>query len=307
MPPGRFFQAWHPIFENPLPPAVHIKTAATLPLVFAGLPESFQRPPLQHFPQKRPPPPQLLTLRPELSPKGDKPQNPVDAAQLLPHSGRREGIRTALHCPSDTHNQGTELALKVVRQARLELSGGSTPDLLRPPPPPAPRLQNAAISQPPSSSPRPSALCPRHRGRRKVGECWLVKKFPVLQSATSACNFIKGTQGKGGEAVETSEKWDWKNWGSVPSCPILLRFPSYFLSISHMSSAFASTYFWHLLTIPHFPPFPKFPPPFPPFFPAPAACRLIRLRVPRMLVWGRTVRRARAVRKVGCSPPPGVR
>ena len=59
---------------------------------------------------------------------------PVEAAQLLPHSGRREGTRTASHCPRDTHNHGTELAMKVVRQARLELSGGSTPDLLRPPP-----------------------------------------------------------------------------------------------------------------------------------------------------------------------------
>ena len=82
------------------------------------------------------------TLRPKLSPKGDKAQNPVEAAQLLPHSGQRGGTRTAKHCPSDTHNQGTELAMKVVRQARLELSGGSTPDLLRPPyrpsPPPSP-------------------------------------------------------------------------------------------------------------------------------------------------------------------------
>ena len=66
--------------------------------------------------------------------KGDKAQNPVEAAELLPHSGRRGGTRTALHCPSDTHNQGTEMAMKVVRQARLELSGGSTPDLLRPAP-----------------------------------------------------------------------------------------------------------------------------------------------------------------------------
>ena len=80
-----------------------------------------------------------LTLRPELSPKGDKAQNPIEAAQLLPHSGRREGTRTAKHCPRDTHNQGTELAMKVVRQERLELSGGSTPDLLRPPPLPCPR------------------------------------------------------------------------------------------------------------------------------------------------------------------------
>ena len=37
-----------------------------------------------------------------------------------------------MHCPRDMHNHGTELAMKVVRQARLELSGGSTPDLLRP-------------------------------------------------------------------------------------------------------------------------------------------------------------------------------
>ena len=71
-------------------------------------------------------------LRPELSPKGDKAQNPVEAARLLPHSGRREGTRTAKHSPSDTHNHGAELAMKVVRQARLELSGGSTPDQLRP-------------------------------------------------------------------------------------------------------------------------------------------------------------------------------
>ena len=35
-------------------------------------------------------------------------------------------------CLRDTHNHGIELAMKVVRQARLELSGGSTPDLLRP-------------------------------------------------------------------------------------------------------------------------------------------------------------------------------
>ena len=40
-----------------------------------------------------------------------------------------------MHCPRDTHNQGTELAMKVVKQARLELSGGSTPDLLNPLPP----------------------------------------------------------------------------------------------------------------------------------------------------------------------------
>ena len=103
-----------------------------------------------------------LTLRPELSPKGDKAQNPVEAAQLLPQSGRREGTRTATHCPSDTHNQGTEMAMKVVRQARLELPslgpksigntrrrrkfssgytrirGGGDRHLVTPPPPPPP-------------------------------------------------------------------------------------------------------------------------------------------------------------------------
>ena len=35
------------------------------------------------------------------------------------------------HCPRDAHNNGTEMAMKVVRQARLEHSGGSTPDQLR--------------------------------------------------------------------------------------------------------------------------------------------------------------------------------
>ena len=41
--------------------------------------------------------------------------------------------RAAKHCLRDTDNHGTEKAMKVVRQARLELSGGSTPDQLRPP------------------------------------------------------------------------------------------------------------------------------------------------------------------------------
>ena len=40
--------------------------------------------------------------------------------------------RTAKHCLRDTNNHGTELATKAVRQARLELSGGSTPDQLKP-------------------------------------------------------------------------------------------------------------------------------------------------------------------------------
>ena len=41
-------------------------------------------------------------------------------------------------CPDkrDKNNHGTELAMKVMRQARLELSGGSTPDQLRPKVPP---------------------------------------------------------------------------------------------------------------------------------------------------------------------------
>ena len=40
--------------------------------------------------------------------------------------------QTAKHCLRDTNNHGTELAMKAVRQARLELSGGSTPDQLKP-------------------------------------------------------------------------------------------------------------------------------------------------------------------------------
>ena len=53
---------------------------------------------------------------------------------LTPFRAERRD-KTAKHCPRDTHNHGTELAMKVLRQARLELSGGSTPDLLRPQPP----------------------------------------------------------------------------------------------------------------------------------------------------------------------------
>ena len=46
---------------------------------------------------------------------------------------RAEGRdKTAKHCLRDKNNHGTELAMKVVRQAWLELSGGSTPDQLRP-------------------------------------------------------------------------------------------------------------------------------------------------------------------------------
>ena len=66
--------------------------------------------------------------------KGDNALNPVDAAQ--PDSYPIQGggkERTAKHCPRDTNNHGTELAMKAVRQARLELSGGSTPDQLKPP------------------------------------------------------------------------------------------------------------------------------------------------------------------------------
>ena len=36
--------------------------------------------------------------------------------------------KIAKQCPRDTHNHGTELAMKVVKEARLELSGGSTSD-----------------------------------------------------------------------------------------------------------------------------------------------------------------------------------
>eukprot|EP00670_Eutreptiella_braarudii_P020395 CAMPEP_0174352534 /NCGR_PEP_ID=MMETSP0811_2-20130205/10970_1 /TAXON_ID=73025 ORGANISM="Eutreptiella gymnastica-like, Strain CCMP1594" /NCGR_SAMPLE_ID=MMETSP0811_2 /ASSEMBLY_ACC=CAM_ASM_000667 /LENGTH=85 /DNA_ID=CAMNT_0015482685 /DNA_START=345 /DNA_END=600 /DNA_ORIENTATION=+ len=69
---------------------------------------------------------------PQTQSEGDKAQNPVEAARLFPIQGRGKG-RTAKHCLRDTDNHGTEKAMKVVRQARLELSGGSTPDLLRPP------------------------------------------------------------------------------------------------------------------------------------------------------------------------------
>ena len=59
---------------------------------------------------------------------GDDAPNPTDDRQPLPDSGR-SGCCTGWHCPRDTNTCGTEMATKAVRQARLELSGGSAPDL----------------------------------------------------------------------------------------------------------------------------------------------------------------------------------
>ena len=47
-------------------------------------------------------------------------------------------------------------------------------------------------------------------------------------------------------------------------------------------------------------------PPRPPPPPAPFPSHSVRMPRVRQTRWGRTVRCARAVRKVGCSPPPGV-
>ena len=44
-----------------------------------------------------------------------------------PIQGRGKG-RTAKHCLRDTDNHGSQKAMKVVRQAWLEVRGGSTPD-----------------------------------------------------------------------------------------------------------------------------------------------------------------------------------
>ena len=92
-----------------------------------------------------------------------------------------------------------------------------------------------------------------------------------------------------------------KNGELVPNRPIFLPFSSHFQPISHICSTFPRLYFWQFLTIPHCPPFPPisphFPPfsmspqfshfaaifPFSPFFRAPAASRLIQLRLARML------------------------
>ena len=68
---------------------------------------------------------------PRTQSKGDKALNPRSSPTLTPF--RAEGRdKTAKHCLRDKYNHGTKLAMKVVRQARLELSGGSTPDQLRP-------------------------------------------------------------------------------------------------------------------------------------------------------------------------------
>ena len=137
---------------------------------------------------------------PNSVPKGDKAQDPVEAAQLLPHSGRRGGTRTALHCPSDTHNQGTELAMKVVRQARLELSGGSTPDLLRP----QGSLCPATVSRTASAGfngicnrqlPPPTALATS--SNRLSNRCWGRPGGPLPSNASLGLCIGDGWTGEG--------------------------------------------------------------------------------------------------------------
>ena len=75
---------------------------------------------------------------------------------------RAEGRdKTAKHCLRDKNNHGTELAMKVVRQARLELSGGSTPDQLRPPETARAFIQTPSmeVSSPMYSEGGPSGMC----------------------------------------------------------------------------------------------------------------------------------------------------
>ena len=114
-----------------------------------------------------------------------------------------QGTRTAKHCPSDTHNQGTELAMKVVRQARLELSGGSTPDLLRPhsfprsppgPPPPfqCPGSQNSS-RLPPGSSRHPPGTPPVCSRLLPASDCSAAAGTPCAfkhrAAAAETCHF----------------------------------------------------------------------------------------------------------------------
>ena len=92
-----------------------------------------------------------------------------------------------MHCPRDTNNQGSELAMKVVRQARLELSGGSTPDQLRPPqsgsgkPPPPPKGTRSPL---PPKAPRTATPAERAPGRGQRGAVheWVEQRL-LLQRA----------------------------------------------------------------------------------------------------------------------------
>ena len=113
-------------------------------------------------------------------------------------------------------------------------------------------------------------------------------KIPIFQVGQSGpAKFIKGTRGKGGEAVEKWGKWDWENGAFVPYCP-LSHFFSYFVPISHSLYTFP--------TISHNYPFFRTPPPlplpfpshlptifrFPPFSFTSAASWLIRLQLTPM-------------------------
>ena len=117
-----------------------------------------------------------------------------------PPEGRREGTRTALHCLSDTHNQGTEMAMKVVRQARLELSGGSTPDLLRPP----------------EGDHRPPDLCaanawplpgPEGRWLRRDGVCDIPRGAPLARALRSGASPAERDGGGAPGVRRAGDRW----------------------------------------------------------------------------------------------------
>ena len=96
---------------------------------------------------------------------------------------REEGKeRTARHCPRDTNNLGTELAMKAMRQARLELSGGSTPDQLKP-------LYTTRDALPPAGSPHvrpPHPPCALRRSRSCSPSPWQSARSPPRQRRWTA-------------------------------------------------------------------------------------------------------------------------
>ena len=121
--------------EPPLPSLFQPRAPSLQP----HCPVDHPRPPQ---PPSRPPPPaphksELLPVRPlpRKVPDGPAPLATVPSPMTRGGGGRllSSGTRPPPPRPRDTHNQGTEMAMKAVRQARLELSGGSTPDLWRPP------------------------------------------------------------------------------------------------------------------------------------------------------------------------------
>ena len=78
--------------------------------------------------------------------------------------------------------------------------------------------------------------------------------------------FIKGAQGKGGEAAEEWGNWDGKQMGKfLPNRPMFHQFSSCFLSKSHIFYTFPKGFFWQFLTIPHFPSISPHVPGFPHF------------------------------------------